>query len=100
LTVDAPSGVTVEEIVFPPPKDLNQAGADKPLAVFEQQFAIGVRLSIARSAAPGELTIPAHLRYQACDETLCYAPSSADSAWTIRVVPANAAVTPQHGDVF
>src|SRR5438093_8737999 len=35
LTIDAPAGVTVDEIVWPPSTDLNQAGSEKPLAVFE-----------------------------------------------------------------
>src|SRR5258706_9185717 len=36
LSFDAPAGVTVDEIVWPPATDLNQAGQDKPLAVFER----------------------------------------------------------------
>src|SRR5579872_4048428 len=47
LTIDAPAGVTVSEIVFPPSTDLKQQGADQPLAVFEQTFAVGVELSLA-----------------------------------------------------
>jgi hypothetical protein len=46
LTVDPP--FTVKEIVWPPSSDLNQAGLDKPLKVFEQQFVIGVE--VARAA--------------------------------------------------
>src|SRR5262249_57304511 len=38
LTVDAPAGVTWDEVVFPPPIDLAQVGQDKPLAVFEREF--------------------------------------------------------------
>ena len=34
LTIDAPAGVTVKELVFPAPVDLKQVGAEKPLAVF------------------------------------------------------------------
>ena len=49
---------------------------------------------------PGEITIPARLRYQACDETMCYIPTTAESGWTIKVVAANAVVKPQHEDVF
>ena len=51
LTIDAPAGVTVKEIVFPPSTDLKQAGQDQPLAVFEQTFAIGVQLAIAAVGA-------------------------------------------------
>ena len=34
LTIDAPEGVTVKEIVWPPSTDLKQQGQDQPLAVF------------------------------------------------------------------
>ena len=100
LTIDAPAGVTVAEVVYPPAQDLKQAGADQPLAVFERAFAIGIRLSIASTVAPGNLVIPAHLRYQACDENMCFAPTTADAEWTVKVVPASAAITPEHADVF
>ena len=94
LTIDAQPGVTVDEIVFPPSTDLKQAGLDQPLAVFEREFAIGVEAALGAKVPAGDLVIPAHLRYQACDSNLCYAPSTADVQWTLRVV-ANA--TPLDG---
>ena len=92
LTIDAPAGVTVDEIVFPPATDLKQAGADQPLAVFEQTFAIGVQLSLAGSVPAGDLVVPAHLHYQACDDRMCYAPANADTQWTMHVLPASATI--------
>src|SRR5438105_2958479 len=88
LHVDATAGVTVDEIVWPPATDLNQAGSDKPLAVFEREFLIGARLSISSGA--GEITVPAKLRYQACADKLCYPPTTADSRWVLHVAPASA----------
>jgi thiol:disulfide interchange protein len=84
LTVDAPQGVTLQEIVWPPATDLKQVGADKPLAVFEQKFAIGAQLAIA-STLQGDVAVPARLRYQACDSNLCYAPTTATVEWHLRV---------------
>ena len=101
LSIDAPAGVTVAEIVYPASVDLKQAGADQPLAVFERVFAIGVRLTLAASVPPGALTVPARLRYQACDATMCYLPVTADASWTLRVVAAGtSAGAPVHRDVF
>jgi thiol:disulfide interchange protein len=92
LTVDAPSGVTVTEIVWPPSTDLEQAGSEKPLAVFEQAFAIGVELTLAPATSAGLLVVPASLRYQACDANLCYPPATAKVEWKLNVVPAGTAV--------
>ena len=94
LTIEAPAGITVDEIVWPPAIDLVQAGADKPLAVFEREFLIGVKLLLPDSSVAGDLTVPARLRYQACDAKLCYPPATADVAWVIHVAPASAAAAP------
>src|SRR5262249_55334606 len=100
LSVTAPPGVTVKEIVWPAPTDLNQIGADKPLAVFEQTFAIGVQLEGAASVPTGDLVVPAGLRYQACDSNLCYPPASAVVQWTIPVAAAGTAANGPVDPVF
>jgi len=100
LTVDAPAGVSVTEIVWPPATDLNQVGADKPLAVFEQTFAIGVQLALAPNVATGALTIPVALRYQACDSNLCYPPATARVEWKLDVVAAGGQPSRSHDPVF
>jgi len=76
LAIDAPAGVTVAEVVFPAPVDFKSAGSDQPLAVFERSFAIGVRLAVGAGVPPGDIRIPARVRYQACDETTCFAPTT------------------------
>jgi thioredoxin:protein disulfide reductase len=100
LNVEAPAGVQVEEIVFPEAEDFKQEGLPEPLLVFEREFVIGVRLSLPSTLSTGPIAVPARLRYQACDDKMCYAPSNAQAQWTVNVVSANAAVTPQHADVF
>ena len=96
LTIDAPAGVTVDEIVWPQPIDFAQAGADQPLSVFEHKSLIGVQLALTGPAAvPGNLTVPVRLRYQACDAKMCYPPTTADVSWVITVVPASAAAAPK-----
>ena len=94
LTIDPPPGVTVDEVVWPAPMDLRQAGSDKPLAVFERTFLVGVRLSLSASTGAADITVPANLRYQACDANLCFPPATASVQWTIHVVSAGAPVAP------
>ncbi len=85
LTIDPPAGVTVTEIVYPAPTDFAQAGQKEPLAVFGPTFAIGVRLTLAKDLAAGDVIVPARLRYQACDAKACYPPARADAQWTLRI---------------
>ncbi len=100
LTLDVPEGVTVAEMVYPATVETKLVGVDEPLAVFERTFAIGLRLTVANTVAPGELKVPAQLRYQACNDTTCFAPTTATAEWTLRVVAANAAVAVAHPEVF
>ena len=100
LTVEPPAGVKVTEIVYPKAKDLVQEGLEEPLTVFDHEFAIGVVFDVASSVAAASIDIPAKLRYQACDERMCYAPANADVRWSLRVVGPGDRVTPRHEDVF
>ncbi|MCC7241708.1 MAG: thioredoxin family protein, partial [Acidobacteria bacterium] len=100
LTLDAPDGLQVEELVFPAATDFAQEGLDEPLLVFDREFVIGVRLGLAGRLSPGELVVPGRLRYQACDNKMCYAPSTVPVEWTLKVVGAGATVTPRHTDVI
>jgi cytochrome c biogenesis protein CcdA len=100
LTIEPPAGVTVDEIAYPPSKPFNQAGLDQPLSVFEHEFVVGARLSIAASAAPGDLVLPGRLRYQACNDLMCFAPATVDVQWTLTIVAPGTAVTAQHPGVF
>lgn len=85
LTLDAAKDVAVEEIVYPASESLTQQGLKEPLKVFGTQFSIGVRIKVAADTAPGEIVVPARLRYQACDETTCYPPVRAEVKWVLQV---------------
>jgi thiol:disulfide interchange protein len=85
LTFDAPPGVTVGTLTFPPPKDFVLKGSDQPLAVFEGAFSIGVELVVAKDRAAGDVVVPARLRYQACDDTMCFRPTTIALSWTLNV---------------
>jgi thiol:disulfide interchange protein len=100
LTVDAPTGVSVEEVVYPEPTDLAQQGVDELLAVYEQEFLIGVVLTTASDVPLGALVVPSSLRYQACDERVCYAPTTVATGWTLEVVSAGEAVSALDAETF
>jgi len=93
LTVDAPAGVTVDEIVYPAAVEFRQQGLDEPLMVFDHEFLIGVQVTLGPGVAAGDLVLPARLRYQACNDMMCFSPATEEFAWTIRVVPAGKAAT-------
>jgi hypothetical protein len=87
LGLTLPAGVTIDRLVFPAATELVQAGQSKPLLVFGNDFAIDAHLAVSAAAAPGELKIPAVLRYQACNDRLCFAPARATAEWTLTISP-------------
>ena len=85
LTVDVPPGVTVEKISYPIATEFAQAGRADALLVFGPEFEIRVRLALAASIGPGEVRVPARLRYQACNDTMCFPPARAEAHWLLQV---------------
>ena len=100
LTLDPPPGIELAGLAWPSAILLSQAGADQPLAVFEEEFAIGAALALDSGLAPGDYAVPGVLRYQACDDTMCYLPATAALDFSVTVVPATRAVVPRHAEVF
>ncbi len=87
LTLTLPEGVTVEEITYPESTDFLLEGWDEPLAVFEHEFTIAVRLALNTDVSPGDIVVPGSLRYQACDDRVCFAPVTAAVEWHLQVEP-------------
>lgn len=100
LTITPPAGVTVTDITYPVAKDFQLQGQSTPLLVFDHEFVVGATVTVAASAAAGEISMPARLRYQACNSSTCFAPATEQAAWTLNVVPKATATPKQHADVF
>jgi thiol:disulfide interchange protein DsbD len=100
LTIDPPAGIRVDQLVYPHPTDFKQEGQPEPLAVFEHEFVVGAELEIGGSVPAGDIVIPARLRYQACDDKVCFQPTTAKTEWTLRVDPAATAATAAAPEVF
>jgi thiol:disulfide interchange protein len=99
-SVDAPAGITVNEVVFPEAKDFPSLSSSQPLRVFEGTFPVGFVMTVGKEVPPGAIKIPIRLRYQACNETMCFLPKTIASEWLVQVVASGAAGPLQHQDVF
>ena len=91
LSFTLPEGLTVEEITYPESTDFLLEDWDEPLAVFDHEFTIEVRLALASDLAPGEVVVPGSFLYQACDDRICFPPKTAGVEWRMDV---QAALTP------
>jgi hypothetical protein len=85
LAIEAPAGISVESIEYPKASDLAQPGRKEPLAVFGSEFAITAKVSLAAGVPAGDLKVPGTLRYQACNDTVCFPPTRATTEWILSV---------------
>ena len=84
LELQSVSGITVEFITYPDALTKKFAFAEKPLAVYEGEATLKVRLKADKASQPGKHNLSAKLRVQACDDKVCYAPGALDV-----IVPVN-----------
>jgi Disulphide bond corrector protein DsbC len=82
LTPDG--GLSVSFIKYPDPLLKKFSFDNSPLAVYEGDITLSVRLKADPSTAPGRKNLSGKLRVQACDDQVCYAPGAMDI-----VVPVN-----------
>lgn len=94
LTVEAPAGVQVTNLIYPHPQDFTLEGQKEPLLVFENEFVVGAEIEIPANAAAGDLVIPGRFRYQACDDKVCFQPRTERFEWTVRVAPGQTVADP------
>ena len=100
LTVDPPDGISLERVAFPEAILLEQLGAEQPLAVFEEEFLIGAALSLDAALLPGSYAVPGTLRYQACNDRMCFTPMRVPIRFDLTVAPATQVLSTVHPDLF
>ena len=100
LRLDPPEGFTLEGVAFPEAILLDQVGVDEPLAVFEEEFTIGAALRVDAALAPGDYTVPGTLRYQACNDRMCFNPTNAPVEFALTVAPDSQPVATVRADLF
>jgi thiol:disulfide interchange protein DsbD len=100
LSFQPPDGIRVREVAYPSATLLKQRDVENPLAVFEERFDIGVAFELVDTLATATHLVPAKLRYQACDATMCYLPSSREISIALKVVPSSQALSRQHESAF
>ena len=100
LTLDPPAGISLEALAFPEAILLEQVGAEQPLAVFEEDFLIGAALTFDATLSPGSYAVPGTLRYQACNERMCFTPKSVQIQFDLTVAAATQALSTVRPDLF
>jgi len=84
LTWDA-APLTVAGIDFPAPKLEKYEFSEKPIAVLTGDFDITTRFKAPTNAPSGPNLATAKLRYQACNNRMCFAPKTVEVRVTVDI---------------
>lgn len=94
LTLEPNPAFKLDPAVFPKASDYYFEPLKETFKVFDAPFRIRQDLAIAltadtrkRAAAKETLAITGTLRYQACDDQVCYRPETLPVSWTINLQP-------------
>jgi len=89
LKFEASDVFEVSGITYAEPEVKKFGFSDEPMAVYEGEFLIGYTVRVQAGTAPGDHELSATLRYQACDDTSCYAPKNVPVVARLKVAEAS-----------
>ena len=96
VTLDENTAIKPASATFPTPEKRTVKDLGETQLVYSRPFRIVQNVAIAKTPSPkaGPLAIKGTVKYQACDESICYAPITVPVAWTLTVKPSAGRVTP------
>jgi hypothetical protein len=83
--VDESASIHAGDVRFPKAETYFFAPLKETQLVFSKPFRVSRAVTIARTLEGGELTIKGRVRYQACDDAICYLPQNVAVSWTIPI---------------
>jgi DsbC/DsbD-like thiol-disulfide interchange protein len=85
LEVKPQAGITADKIVYPKPLTKKFSFSEAPLTVYEGDTRIKMTIRVPPGIAPGQHTLAANLRVQACDDEKCYPPATANTSIPVTI---------------
>lgn len=79
--IDSNPAVKIQRAAWPKAEKLRLDAIDETVAAYTGKFSVTRRIVFA-PGAKGSVTIHGTLRYQACDDRMCYIPASVPLEWT------------------
>jgi cytochrome c biogenesis DsbD-like protein/carboxypeptidase family protein len=101
LKIEGPRGVTIGPVIYPRAivRKL-KAVNNEPLAVYEGRAILRFNVAVPANYQGGEVVLKARLRYQSCNDEVCFPPKNQDVDMGIGVGGPNDRVKPANGWVF
>ena len=101
LKIEGPRGVTIGPVIYPRSivRKL-KAVNNEPLAVYEGRAILRFNVTVPANYQGGEIVLKARLRYQSCNDEVCFPPKNHDVDMGVGIAGANDRVKPANGWVF
>jgi DsbC/DsbD-like thiol-disulfide interchange protein len=85
LKVEPASSFRAQAIQYPAAEQFYFEPLKETQRVYSKPIRMTVPIALARNAAAGPLTIKGTVRYQACDDAICYLPQTIGVTWKVTV---------------
>ena len=100
LKIEAPSGIRVGPVSYPRASLRTFKFSKNRLSVYEGRAILRFNVTLPANYQGGEAVLKARLRFQSCNDEVCFPPKNHDADMSIGVVGANERVQRVNGWVF
>ena len=100
VKIEAPNGVRVSAVAFPRGKTQKLSFSDQPLALYDGRAVLRFNVTFPANFQTGVAELRAKVRYQACNNEVCYPPTTREITLPISVVAASEPVKRINTQVF
>lgn len=85
LKIETASGFRAQAIKYPASEQFYFEPLKETQRVYSKPFRITQPITVAQNAAASTLTVKGTVRYQACDDAICYLPQTIAVSWKVAV---------------
>ncbi|HEY3024893.1 MAG TPA: protein-disulfide reductase DsbD N-terminal domain-containing protein [Pyrinomonadaceae bacterium] len=101
LKIDGPSGIRIGPIAYPRARVRRlKASNNEPLAVFEGRAVMRFNVMVPATFQQGMTELRVRLRYQSCNDEVCFPPQTREISMPIGVVGTGDSVKRINGQIF
>jgi DsbC/DsbD-like thiol-disulfide interchange protein len=100
LKIDAPGGIKVGPILYPRAIVRRLKVSDDQLALYEGRAVIRFNITVPSNYQEGMTELRARLRYQSCNDEVCFQPTTREVTLSIGIVGPNDPVKRINGNIF
>lgn len=85
LEVEPGAGVTIGQPIYPPSVTKKFTFSEQPIAVYEDEVMLKLPLNATAAAQKGEQKLKGKVRFQACDDEVCYPPRNLETVIPVTI---------------